>query len=490
MTVTQDRTANATATPRPRGGSRIAVLDGLRLVAALMVVLYHFTGFDPGVTPAWGVKPATGFPDLHHFTQYGYMGVELFFMISGFVICMSSWGRTVGGFFRSRVVRLFPAYWPAVLLTTAVVAIWPTVREPHRFNEVLLNLTMLNAPVGVAPVDGVYWSLWAEARFYLLFAVSLLLWRGGITLRNTTIFAYVWLIAGVLSQNANEPLLKIVFQPEYAPLFVAGIAYYLIHRFGSDIKLWGLVGVSFLLAAHNAIVRLEAVGPRNLGRELSPTVGFLLIAVYFGLMAVIAMGWTSRIQWRWLTTAGLLTYPLYLLHEHIGWTIIHGLQDLRPRWLTLALVLLIMLTASWLLHKLIEKPLARWLKVKLEAASTAGRAATETAKAPTPAVRLPEQRPATEPRFPADVARTAEPQRAAEPHPVAAQQPYPADQPPYAPDEHPYAPTQQTQAGPQTFASGTYGSEQPHYAPTQPNHAANHQQPPRPVEPWADTHRN
>jgi peptidoglycan/LPS O-acetylase OafA/YrhL len=363
------RTAPPDGKRAGRGG-RLYVLDGVRLVAALMVALYHFTAFDPGVKPAWGSSPVQAFPDLHRFTQYGWMGVELFFVISGFVICMSSWGRTVGDFFRSRVTRLFPAYWPAVLITTAVVAIWPSVKQPLRVNEVLVNLTMLNEPLGIDPVDGVYWSLWAEARFYLLFGAALLFRSGGLTLRRVLIFGYSWTIASVLAVSADEPLLRIVFQPEFSPLFIAGIAFYLIHRFGSDIRLWGLIAASFVLAAHNAVIRVELVGRVNLHRDLSPTIGVLLIFSYFVIMAVIALGWTSRVKWRQLTTAGVLTYPLYLLHEEIGWVMIHGLRDLRPRWLTLFLVLATMLLAAWLLHRLFEKPVVRWLKAQLAAAGT------------------------------------------------------------------------------------------------------------------------
>src|SRR4051812_7601302 len=100
--MTQPRNLADTPTavlPRvPDGRPRLAVLDGLRLIAALMVAMYHFSGFEPGVNPAWGSTPAETFPGLYHLSSYGWMGVELFFMISGFVICMSSWGRTLGGF--------------------------------------------------------------------------------------------------------------------------------------------------------------------------------------------------------------------------------------------------------------------------------------------------------------------------------------------------------------------------------------------------------
>lgn len=116
----------APAVERAAGGRRprLLVLDGLRLGAALMVVAYHLVGDKIGV---WQPSAASHFGLLHSVSQYGFLGVQLFFIISGFVICMSAWGRSVGDFFVSRVVRLYPAYWFAVLVTAAVLVAVPRV---------------------------------------------------------------------------------------------------------------------------------------------------------------------------------------------------------------------------------------------------------------------------------------------------------------------------------------------------------------------------
>ena len=99
---------------------RLAILDGLRLVAALMVVSYHYISR----ADAWGRGGRHGFPTIvDSAAHYGFFGVELFFLISGFVICMSAMGRGLGEFFVARVVRLYPAYWFAILLTTAVLLV-------------------------------------------------------------------------------------------------------------------------------------------------------------------------------------------------------------------------------------------------------------------------------------------------------------------------------------------------------------------------------
>jgi peptidoglycan/LPS O-acetylase OafA/YrhL len=381
---------------RPRA-ARLAALDGLRLFAALIVGLYHYTGYPRGVEDAWGEHPDTAFPVLHQASQYGWMGVQLFFMISGFVICMSCWGRTPGAFFQSRIIRLFPAYWAAVLITTLVLFLWPVVREPESWHEVVINLTMLQQPIGAPHVDGVYWTLWNEALFYLLFTA--VVWRG-LTLRRTVIFGYSWLLGAALSYQLDFMPLKVLLQAEYSPFFVAGITLYLIHRFGGDILLWGLLAASFMMAQFFTFRRVAYVGRTHLETQLDGTVGAVLVTAFFLVLLAIALGYTSRIQWRWLTTAGLLTYPFYLLHENIGWTLIYGIRDFAPRWAVLLTAIGTMLLAAYLLHRLFEKPVARILKRKLaEAAASLGRGdryATGRPAAPAPTT-APEPAPAAVP---------------------------------------------------------------------------------------------
>ncbi|MET0423114.1 MAG: acyltransferase [Actinoplanes sp.] len=348
-----------------RQTERIVILDGLRLIAALMVVVFHYVGRTKTDQLIWGAGPDEAFPLLHHAAQFGWLGVELFFMISGFVICMSAWDRDTGSFIRSRAIRLFPAYWAAVLLTATVVHLWPTVSRPLPASDVLLNLTMLQWPLKTDGVDGAYWTLWVEARFYLLF--GLLVWRG-LTRQRAMWFGYGWLLACAITFSANEPLLNVVIQPAWGPLFVAGIAFYLIHRFGSSLKLWGLVVASYLMAQHNMVDRVAAEAKADILGPLSTRAGIAILTGFFVLLGVIAMGWTSRIRWRWLTTAGLLTYPLYLIHQQIGWVIIHALNGHAPRSLVLITTILVMVLAAYLLHRFVEKPIAAALRRRLTSA--------------------------------------------------------------------------------------------------------------------------
>ncbi|WP_436520980.1 acyltransferase family protein [Actinoplanes sp. HUAS TT8] len=357
MTLIQERPAPAPAARR-RAADRVAVLDGLRLCAALSVAIFHFTALN--ADRLWDGR--VPFPRLVHASSYGWLGVELFFMISGFVISMSAWGRTVGGFARSRLVRLFPAYWPAVLLTAAVMRLWPSLHRPVTAQQIVVNLTMLNEPLGVVSVDLSYWTLWAEARFYLLFAV--VVWLGA-TQRRVLWFGYAWLIASVVAVKSGMPILVTVLQPPYAPYFVAGIGFFLIHRFGSDIRHWGLVGLSWGLGMYSLGARVAQTG-RSEHRPLSLTVAMVIVTGLFLVMAVVALGWTARIRWRPLTTAGLLTYPFYLLHQHIGGTILQHLHALPPAVAVVAVILL-MLGLAWMVHRWVERPVARFLRRRLAA---------------------------------------------------------------------------------------------------------------------------
>ncbi|MHB9859566.1 acyltransferase family protein [Streptomyces sp. YIM S03343] len=350
-----------------RGGSdRLLALDGLRLLAALMVCLYHFTGRGGTVSDSWHATPAHLFPGLARFSVYGCLGVQFFFVISGFVICMSSWGRTMGDFFRSRVARLYPAYWAALVIITAASIALPVVVRPLRLDDFLVNLTMLQQPVGVPRVLGVCWTLWVEVRFYALFA--LLVVRRGVTYRRVVLFCSVWTLAAVLAGVTHNPLIDEVVMSEYAPFFVGGLALYLIHRFGSDLLLWGIVAMSWLLGQHYAIAGLYHPFPTSGGIHRDPQVILLFVTLAFAAVAVVALGWTRWARWPWLATAGALTYPFYLIHEHLGWFVIrvlHRKLGLAP-WPTLAVTVLGLLTLAWLMHRLVEKPLGPRLKRSLK----------------------------------------------------------------------------------------------------------------------------
>ncbi|MET8769234.1 acyltransferase [Streptomyces sp. NPDC004658] len=349
--------------------NRLHALDGLRLLAALMVCLYHYAGRGGPVSASWHQTPAHVFPTLSQVATYGCLGVQFFFVISGFVICMSSWGRTLGDFFRSRVARLYPAYWVALVLVTAAAVALPVVVHPVRPHEFLVNLTMLQQPMGATRVLGVCWTLWVEVRFYALFALFVVL--RGVTYRRVVLFCGVWTLAAVVCRTSGNALTDQLVMPEYAPFFVGGLALYLIHRFGGDLLLWGIVAVSWLLGQGTATQGLWHPGAQG-DFHRSPYVIIAVVTLAFASVAAVAVGWTRWASWRWLVTAGALTYPFYLVHEHLGWFVIRVLHRGLglPPWPTLAVTVLVMLTLAWLIHRFVEKPFGLRLKRALKKART------------------------------------------------------------------------------------------------------------------------
>ncbi|GAB2867931.1 acyltransferase [Streptomyces deserti] len=347
---------------RPPRETRLRALDGLRLAAALMVAAYHYGGRGGEVTEAWGSSPKEQFPTLHQFFAYGCLGVQVFFVISGFVICMSGWGRPLRSFFASRASRLLPAYWVAVILVTAVFALPGVVYKAVSPSDALVNLTMLQMPLGVDRVLGVCWTLWAEIRFYALFALCVVL--PGASRQRVIMFCAVWTLAAVIAQAAHEPLLDVVLMPEYAPFFIGGIGLYLVHRDRKDAYAWGIVAVSWLIGQHYAVQGLWHA-PDADGFSYRSSFGIVLV-VTFGFVAVaaIALGWLNWANWRWLTVAGALTYPFYLVHEHLGWVVIHELHGRLglPSAEVFALTVASMLLLAWLLHRFVEKPVTPWLR--------------------------------------------------------------------------------------------------------------------------------
>ncbi|MFF2578552.1 acyltransferase family protein [Streptomyces goshikiensis] len=345
--------------PGPARRGRLYTLDGLRLVAALIVVAFHFVAFDNWSTPAWGKSTSVIFPTAHPIASYGWLGVQLFFLISGFVICMSCWGRSVKDFAISRVIRLYPAYWFAVLLTAGVM-LWAhgMAQTGYTPSKILANLTMLQEPMGAGDIDPVYWTLWTELRFYLLFGIVAAL---GVTYRRVVVFCAVWLLMSVLAPHSGIDLIQLMAMPDAAPFFVAGVVMFLMHRFGTKPELWLLLGLSWLLA-QNQLPNLMKTAEGSVKHQLSWGICLAVITVFYLLVLGVALGRLRFFNRKWLTTAGALTFPLYLLHEELGWEIIRRLHTDVAAWPLLGGILAVMLIASWLVHRFIERPSAKAMK--------------------------------------------------------------------------------------------------------------------------------
>lgn len=332
---------------------RFFMLDALRLVAALAVMAYHYTAFKHGF---WGVPAAEKFQFLSKFTAYGALGVELFFVISGFVILMSAQGRSVRDFAASRISRLFPAYVVAVLAAAVLFTyVAPGQFKDLTLSQVLANLTMIQQGLGVPHIDGVYWTLWIELLFYVMIAVLILI---GFTEGRIMAFAFLWPLIGAIALTSGSTFLTNFLSPHYAPFFSAGMMLFLIHKNGHSMLRWCLFLFNVAVGVQQCTKQLVLGSiPRNTGVETSETVGVVIILSIFGLVALVTVSPFASRGHKLFTVAGALTYPLYLFHEAWGWWIISIMPDATNKWLVLTAATLVALTIAVLIWRVVERPL-------------------------------------------------------------------------------------------------------------------------------------
>ncbi|MGY1811916.1 acyltransferase family protein [Blastococcus sp. SYSU D00820] len=370
---------------------RLRALDGLRFLAAAAVVAFHYTGRD---STAWPESVRTVFPTISRFTIYGGFGPYLFFIISGFVVLMSAWDRPARSFLASRVGRLFPAYWIAVVLTAGVLLLdpraVPAVWENLGLSGVALNLTMLQSAFGVGNVDGVYWTLWVELKFYLLLGLLAL---AGITRRRVLALCLVWPLLGALAGQLHADLLTALLEPLYAPFFCIGLLLYLVYREGWSPSVGLLLAFDYVAALRVCDTHFRAWTLDVAGAGVSFAGVAVLLTLCIGAVVLVTLTPVARLDWRWLTLLGALTYPLYLVHQYVGWVLIRHLTPRLPVYAVLAVVVALMLLVAYAVHRLVERPLGPRLRRAVErelAALAAGRPAPQ-----------PEARPAALPEEPA-----------------------------------------------------------------------------------------
>ncbi|WP_328661698.1 hypothetical protein [Streptomyces sp. NBC_00334] len=237
-------------------------------------------------------------------------------------------------------------------------------RFPVSGIQYLANLTLFNAPLGVENVDVVYWTLWAELRFY---GVVLALILVGLTRRRVTGALWLWLGAACVTASGVLPallsrLLEVPVQSSWAHYFVAGMALCLVTKYGPTRSTVLLVLGSYALALHHATGFAATVADRY-DEPLSPVVATLAITLIFLVMTGIATGWTRRLGRGRFVHAGALTYPL---HAHTGFILFNLFADTVEPHVLLTAVIAAMGAAAYALHRLVERPLTGVLLHRLQ----------------------------------------------------------------------------------------------------------------------------
>lgn len=330
-------------TEQKKNSSRMLLLDLFRVFAASYVMLYHycFSSLNPND------RTALVFPEFSGFFQYGFMGVDFFFVISGFVICMSAEKGGIEKFVTSRLLRLYPAYITCVVLSSFVAVLF-SVKQVSLL-QFLVNLTMFQEFLGVSHVDGVYWTLSFELVFY--FWVGLAILFGAI--RKIELLLVPFLLVSFWAALVSEPkYVKALFISPWAHYFAAGVFFYKARQCGfTSLRIFALLLclVISLLNANEMALRMSVY--HGVGFSFFPMALHVLV-IYF-VMCLAALGSFDGVKQAWFRVAGSLTFPLYLLHGLIGNVILSFFSD-ESKFVGLVVTILLIYLLSYFVCQKIE----------------------------------------------------------------------------------------------------------------------------------------
>lgn len=336
---------------------RVNEIDLLRFLAALAVVFFHYA-FRGYAADDRSIMP---YPLLAPIAKYGGFGVELFFLISGFVILMTASRGSVRNFAISRFVRLYPAFWACCTISFVLIVLLGNGRYSASLGQYLVNMTMLSGFVGVPSIDGVYWSLFIEMQFYALVAALLVLGR----IHQAQLFLVLWLAATVALEVFPIHHLRFLLITDYAVYFIAGAMAYLVWSRGVSVLRLVVIGSCLLVAIHQAFEGIPGFERHYQTRMDRFVVASIIVSFFVVLMAVALRLTGTWGQRRWLLL-GALTYPLYLVHQYVGFMIFNAAYPAIDKHLLFWGTVLLMLGIAYAVHDLVERRYSPSLKSACE----------------------------------------------------------------------------------------------------------------------------
>ena len=320
----------------PGAAGRIQTVDALRGVAALSVAWYHFTNGTANF-PGPGLLRSSG--------TYGWVGLFIFFVLSGFVIPHALHRArfqllNLGRYLLKRLVRLDPPYLATIALIIFLnyASAWtPGFRgTPFEFQwpQFLAHLGYANALVGYSWYNPVFWTLAVEFQWYLTAALLYPLFSSSSPWKRWLVFGACGALAYLL------PSSHLLFR--YLPVFALGLAAF---QFRAELIRWfEYVILLITFGVISGLVLGALVGATAVGTALA--ISFL------------------QLQQRWLLALGAISYSLYLLHVPIGGRIMNlGARisnSTLHEILTVCLALLGALAAAFVLWRFVERPAIRW----------------------------------------------------------------------------------------------------------------------------------
>lgn len=340
-------------------GVRFPLLDLARIAAALGVVFFHWCFL-------FGVEEASTryrpWPEFSAWSKYGHLGVQLFFMISGFLVLQSAYSKTTLNFLRARAIRLYPAFIACCVLSYALISLIPN--EPRSILTLLYNLTMLNGVIdgfrGVAPtyIDGSYWTLALEWKFYALIAILI----AARQLDRVERCLWVWMTASIAYQLHPIAWLELFLITPWSSYFIAGAAFFRARLQGWTLSRRALVLLSLIFGMLQASSQTENLAIIY-GVSFDEIASATIIAGFFASFFLLTRPnlRISRRMQQALALAGGLSYPIYLLHLRLGAAAVRAFWTEGSRFVLLLAMLTALGLAAFFVHRFVEKPVWRAL---------------------------------------------------------------------------------------------------------------------------------
>jgi len=328
---------------------RSGALDLFRFLAVLVVFFAHYTdtfNYVYKIVPA-NLKWAP-------ITHYATCVLLLFFMISGYVVTMTSMKRNLKDFLIARLSRLYPLFWISCIVAFTLPRIihHNTYLTYSTLKQLLVNMTMMPQVFRYEMINPVFHTLLAELGFYIFIAFIILfkLW-------DKILVVIVVILAYCVAHIQDISISPHIFIPP----FIAGMLFYFIKiKYKPSWMLYTLLAVNFfcsLTAGRVLAIMLSTYYYKNPNALNVWTTCAIITVIYLLFYFFVIV--KPVIKDRKLTrTLGEIAYPFYLFHLYfLCWYWYFG-KTVQPDLLIL-LILAVILALSWVINVWVEKPLSK-----------------------------------------------------------------------------------------------------------------------------------
>jgi peptidoglycan/LPS O-acetylase OafA/YrhL len=361
-------------------------LDLLRFFAALCVLTYHlgFYGWASHYSStSIMLNGAARFEPLAPVAWFGWVGVEIFFIISGFVIANSAYGRSPIAFLKGRLIRLYPAAWVCATITLLA---W-LILGAAPLHEVLPRYVRSVSLWLTGPwIDGVYWSLAVEIVFYALVfwvlaagrIVSIMAMPWALTALSVVFALIVWTPLSALA-DANPIAALILHHADILMLrfgcfFAAGIwLWMMMNKQLTPVRYAGLA-VAVLCCLSTIALRAREIswGEVDVDMPMPVWAPWTAWTLAFAFVVVVARRphW-FEVKGRRLQTVfkrvGLMTYPMFLVHNILGAGLIRLLTGFGVnKWAALAMAVVAVLALAYAVCAFAEPAIRERMRAALD----------------------------------------------------------------------------------------------------------------------------